>query len=130
MATDLVVSVDKELLDTILEGARRLHPKETILLLRGRKKRNTVTVSELVVPPFATYGHGFASIPLHMLPMDFSIVGTVHSHPSGSLSPSATDLNHFFGSVLMIVTFPYKDESSTAVYSSDGHKHSLEIVKP
>ncbi len=50
MATDLVVSVDKELLDTILEGARRLHPKETILLLRGRKKRNTVTVSELVVP--------------------------------------------------------------------------------
>jgi len=130
MTTDLVVLIDKDLLDTILEGARRLHPRETILLLRGKKKRNTVTVSELVVPPFATYGHGFASVSLHMLPMDFSIVGTVHSHPSGSLNPSAADLNHFFGSVLMIVAFPYADENNTVVYSSDGHKHQLEIVKP
>ncbi|HEX9862152.1 MAG TPA: Mov34/MPN/PAD-1 family protein, partial [Candidatus Bathyarchaeia archaeon] len=86
-------------------------------------------VEELVVPPLATYGHGFANIPLHMLPMDFSIVGTVHSHPSGSLTPSDVDFNHFFGRILMIVGVPFADERNVAVYNSHGEKLSLQITK-
>ena len=95
MKAGITVSISQELLQAIFEGARRLYPRETILLLRGEKKKNLIQVSELVVPPLATYGRNFANIPLHMLPMDFSIVGTVHSHPSGNLTPSTTDLNHF-----------------------------------
>jgi proteasome lid subunit RPN8/RPN11 len=71
-------------LAAIFEGARRLYPKEVILLLRGKKSKNEIRILKLVVPPLAVHGHGFANIPLHMLPMDFSIVGTVHSHPSGN----------------------------------------------
>jgi proteasome lid subunit RPN8/RPN11 len=127
---DLSVLIDEELVDTILEGARRLHPREAILLLRGKKKKNVVTISELIVPPLATHGKGFASMPIHMLPMDFSIVGTVHSHPSGNLTPSSVDLNHSFGQILMIVGFPFAGEKDVAVYSHGGERLALQIVKP
>ncbi len=124
-----VVEIDGELMRTILEGARWLHPKETILLLRGKKTRGVIRVFELVVPPLATYGEGFASLPLHMLPIDFSIVGTTHSHPSGNLKPSPEDLNHFFGSILMIVGFPYASEENVAIYDREGKKLKLQMTK-
>jgi len=130
MKAGITVSISQELLQAIFEGARRLYPKETILLLRGEKKKNLITISELVVPPLATYGRGFANIPVHMLPMDFSIVGTVHSHPSGNLKPSTTDLNHFFGNTLMIVSFPFEDERNVVVYNRSGRKLPLHVTKP
>jgi len=129
MKTDVTVSISQELLQAIFEGARRLYPRETILLLRGEKKKNLIKISELVVPPLATYGRSFANIPLHMLPIDFSIVGTVHSHPSGNLTPSTTDLNHFFGNILMIVGFPFADERNVAVYNRSGKKLRLQTTK-
>jgi proteasome lid subunit RPN8/RPN11 len=129
MRMDLTVSISEELLQTILEGARRLHPRETILLLRGKKTKGVIGISEVVVPPLATYGRGFAHIPVHMLPMDFSLVGTVHSHPSGNLMPSPADLNHFFGIVLLIVGFPYENERSLAAYNRSGERLTLLIDK-
>ncbi len=129
MNSSISVLVREELLQAVFEGARRLYPRETILLFRGRKKKNLVEISEVVVPPLATYGSGFANIPLHMLPMDFSVIGTVHSHPSGNLTPSHADLNHVFGVVLMIVGFPFADERNVAVYNRDGEKLMLQITK-
>ena len=119
--------MERGVLDSIFEGARRLYPKETILLLRGKKKGSSIEIRELVVPPLATYGQGFASLPLHMLPMDFSIVGTVHSHPSGDLEPSDVDFNHFFGRILMIVGYPFEGEKDVVVYDSRGAKLPLRI---
>jgi proteasome lid subunit RPN8/RPN11 len=129
MGTNLSVSMSAELLDSIFEGAKRLYPKETFLLLRGKKSKNEIRVSELVVPPLAVYGYGFANLPFHMLPMDFSVVGTVHSHPSGNINPSSVDLNHFFGRILMIVGFPFADAENVAVYNSNGEKLPLQITK-
>ena len=127
MGKNVTVSMSLELLETIFEGAKRLYPRETILLLRGKKSKDAIRVLELVVPPLATYGRSFANVPLHMLPMDFSIVGTVHSHPSGNLAPSDVDFNHFFGRVLMIVGFPFASAENVAVYNSNGEKLPLQI---
>lgn len=124
------VAINHDLLQTILEGAKHLYPRETILLLRGKKKKDIVSVTELLVPPLASYGRGFAHIPIYMLPMDFSIVGTAHSHPSGNTTPSNTDLNHFFGSVLMIVGFPFTDERNVALYDRKGERLDLQVTKP
>jgi proteasome lid subunit RPN8/RPN11 len=128
-AAATTVQVPEELLDAIFEGARRLYPKETFMLLRGKKSKNAIHVTDLVVPPLAIYGYGFANFPLHMLPMDFSIVGTVHSHPSGNIAPSHVDLNHFFGRILMIVGFPFADAQNVAVYSSNGERLPLQVTK-
>jgi len=125
---DIKVSMRRELLDTIFEGAKRLYPKESILLLRGRKTKNIIVVTDLLVPPLASYGRGFAHIPLHMMPMDFSVVGTVHSHPSGNFMPSSTDLNHFFGRVLMIVAFPFLSEKNVAIYNHSGERLIIDVT--
>jgi proteasome lid subunit RPN8/RPN11 len=129
MGQNLTVSVSAELLDSIFEGAKRLYPKETFLLLRGKKTKDEIRVSDLVVPPLAVYGYGFANLPFHMLPMDFSVVGTVHSHPSGNINPSSVDLNHFFGRILMIVGFPFANEQNVAVYDSKGDRVLLQVTK-
>jgi len=127
--TTLKVSLAKQLFQAILEGARNLYPREVILLLRGRKGRNLIEITDLVVPHLANYGRGFADIKLHMMPMDFSIMGTVHSHPSGNLTPSPTDLNHFLGVVLMITAYPFADEKNIAIYNRDGEKLTLQITE-
>lgn len=129
MNEGLIISIDKELLEAIFEGARRLYPRETILLLRGRKNKKSVEISDLLVPPLAKYGRGFSSLPLHMLPMDFSIVGTAHSHPSGNLTPSHTDLNHFFGVVLMITAFPFRNKENVAAYNRSGEKLTIHVAE-
>jgi proteasome lid subunit RPN8/RPN11 len=123
------VSIRRELLEAIFEGAKRLFPKETILLLRGKKTKDLVVVTDLLVPPLASYGHGFAHIPIYMMPMDFSIMGTVHSHPSGNFRPSTTDLNHMFGRVLMIVASPFNGETCIAVYNRSGERLELRVTE-
>jgi proteasome lid subunit RPN8/RPN11 len=125
----LIVSISQELLEAVLENAKMLYPKETILLLRGERRKDLVKISDLIVPPLATYGQGFANIPIHMLPIDFSIVGTVHSHPSGNLTPSSADLNHLWGSILMIVGVPFTDNTNVAVYNHEGERLTLKITK-
>jgi proteasome lid subunit RPN8/RPN11 len=128
MGSNATVSMSAELLESIFEGAKRLYPKETFLLLRGKKIKNTIRVSDLVVPPLAVYGRGFANLPFHMLPMDFSVIGTVHSHPSGNINPSSVDLNHFFGRVLMIVGFPFASPQNVAVYDSKGERLPFQVT--
>jgi proteasome lid subunit RPN8/RPN11 len=128
MSATVTVSIPSELLETILEGAKQLYPRESFLLLRGKKSKSVISISDLVVAPFAAHGRGFASYSPHMLPMDFSVVGTVHSHPSGNTQPSHVDLNHMMGRILMIVGYPFVDEGCVAVYDSNGEELSLNVT--
>lgn len=129
MTKTIIVSMSQELLENIFEAAKRLYPKETILLLRGKKSKDQIRILELVIPPLATYGHGFASYPFHMLPMDFSLVGSVHSHPSGNKTPSDVDFNHFFGRILMIAGYPYNSQLDIVAYNSHGEKIPIQIIQ-
>jgi proteasome lid subunit RPN8/RPN11 len=122
------VTIPSEILVMVLQSARTLHPKETIFLLRGKAAKNSMIISELIIPPAATYGRGFSTIPMHMLPMDFSIVGTIHSHPSGNLTPSSTDLNKSMGKVIIIVAFPYQGVENVAAYNRYGKRLNLHIT--
>lgn len=122
------VTIPREILVMVLESAKTLHPKETIFLLRGKLSKNSVNISELVIPPAATYGRGFSTFPMHMLPVDFSIVGTIHSHPSGSLTPSFEDLNNSMGRVIIIVAFPYQGRENVAAYNRDGKRLTLQVT--
>lgn len=123
----VVVSVSREALGVILENAKVLHPREAILLLRGEVDREAILISEVLVPPMARYGRGFASFPVHMMPIDFSIIGTAHSHPSGNLKPSIEDLNRSLGRIIMIVAFPYLGEGNVAVYNRAGKRQVLRV---
>jgi len=128
MGSKVAVFISRELLETILEGAKQLYPRESFLLLRGRKSKDIIYVTDLIVAPFAVHGKGFAGFSSYMLPMDFSIVGTVHSHPSGNTMASHVDLNHMFGRIAMIVGYPFEGELNVAVYDSNGEKLSLTVA--
>ena len=121
------VAIPREMLEMIQESARRLHPRETILLLRGKAVKNVIIISDVLIPPLATYGRSFSAFPAHMLPMDFSIVGAAHSHPSGSLKPSVEDQNHSIGRIMLIVGFPYEGIENVAVYNRNGERLVLEV---
>jgi proteasome lid subunit RPN8/RPN11 len=122
------VYVKKDIFGHILENAALMHPREMLLLLRGKKSKDQITVTDLLVPPLAVHGRGFTGFQAHMLPIDFSLVGTVHSHPSGALEPSLADLHHSFGRIIMIVAFPYLSENNAAVFSHSKEKLVLKII--
>jgi len=128
MASTVRASMDSELLSAILESGKSLYPRETVLLLRGKKEKDVIRVNDLLIPPLVSHGRHSAYTPLHMLPMDFSVVGSLHSHPSGDLTPSSTDLNHFFGKILMIIGFPFRDARNVAIYDRGAKKLELEVV--
>ncbi|MCW4005807.1 MAG: Mov34/MPN/PAD-1 family protein [Candidatus Bathyarchaeota archaeon] len=128
MPPQTVVSLPNELLENIYTGAKHFYPRESFLLLRGKKRKNIIYITDLLMAPFSVHGNGSASFPMHMLPMDFSLVGTVHSHPSGNISPSDVDLNHFFGRILMIVGPPFEGAACVAVYDSNGDRLPVELT--
>ena len=123
------INIKKELLNQILQNAESMHPREMLLLLRGKRSKDQITITDVLIPPLAVHGRGFTGFQSHMLPMDFSLVGTVHSHPSGVLQPSLPDLHYSFGRVIMIVGFPYLDESHVAVFSHSKERLTLKITE-
>ena len=122
------VKIKEDLLKAILENARLMHPREILFILRGEKKKDCVIISDIIIPPFATYGHGFATFSLSTLPIDFSIIGTAHSHPSGNLAPSIGDLNQAIGKITMIVGYPYTKQN-VKVYDREGTEIELNTIK-
>ena len=98
------VYIKKSVILSILEYAAACHPKEGILLLTGKTKKGEITIEEVEVPPLSIRGLGFSSFSAYMLPIDFSIIGTAHSHPSGVLRPSSTDMNKFYGRITVSYT--------------------------
>lgn len=121
------VSIGKSLLDAMLDFALERHPDEIVLLLRGRVERGAVRVEDFLVPPLAVAGSNFAEFPLRMLPIDFSIIGTAHSHPFGVPTPSAGDLNNFYGRVMIILAYPYTSERAAA-FNSLGERAPIKVL--
>jgi proteasome lid subunit RPN8/RPN11 len=64
-----------------------------------------------------------------MLPLDETIVGTVHSHPDPVPFPSSQDLWFFskFGGIHMIVCYPYT-ERDVRFYTSSGDPVDFEVI--
>ena len=119
------ITLKKDTRDGILSYCKMNHPNEGLLILKGKSKKGNVTIDGLVVPPFSESGPTFAGFPHSFLPFDFSYVGTVHSHPSGSAKPSVTDLHNFFGLVSLIVKSPYDDDD---IFAWDSNGDSIKLT--
>jgi len=120
--------IKKKCLDLILECAKSSYPKEFGGLLRVDTS-DKYTIIELVVLPGTISGDSHAIFQLHMLPIDFSIVGTVHSHPSPVPRPSEADLHLFqkHGRVHIIAAYPF-NENSWKAYDYNGEEIEMNIV--
>jgi proteasome lid subunit RPN8/RPN11 len=116
------VRFEKSVVDSILSHALDMYPREAILLLRGKKKKEEILIDEIVVPPLATHGVRFSTFPIYMLPMDLRIMGVSHSHPSGNPQPSVQDLNHIYGRIMVIAAYPFQSYRDVAVFDKDGKR--------
>ena len=115
----------KQITDSIITYAKSFHPNEGILILQGKKDKNLIKVTGLVIPPFSTHGPYYSGFPMYELPFDLSYIGTIHSHPGGSNKPSLEDLNHFFGLVSVIICHPYEVQN-IAAFDRNGYNMELE----
>lgn len=120
--------ITRKCLNLILEVSKSNYPKEFGGLLRVDNSLKD-TITEIIILPGTLSGDSHAIFQLHMLPIDYSIIGTVHSHPSYSFYPSDADLHLFekFGRVHIIVANPF-NEFSWKAYDFRGNELQLSIV--
>jgi proteasome lid subunit RPN8/RPN11 len=87
-------------------------------------------ITEVMVLPGTEQGARAALFKFTMLPADRSVVGTVHSHPSGNYWPSGADLELFdrFGTVHIICGYPFNLHAWQA-YDGRGRPRDIEVIK-
>ncbi len=120
-----VHSIKRATLKMALEVAKDTYPKEFVALMRAYDG----VIVELLFIPGTVGADRSAMIPLYMKPVDFSIVGSIHSHPSHNLTPSSADLSMFSrtGQVHIIVAYPYTMESWRA-FDRHGNPVELDVI--
>jgi proteasome lid subunit RPN8/RPN11 len=120
-----VTKIKRSVLELVFAVSRESFPDEFAGQLRAREG----IIHELTMLPGTLQGRSSALVNLWMMPIDYSVVGSVHSHPSGNFSPSDEDRNFFrkFGSVHIITGRPYSMRTWQA-YDDDGEPVVLEVV--
>jgi proteasome lid subunit RPN8/RPN11 len=121
-------SITRKCLDLILESSKSSYPKEFGALLRVDSKDKHL-INELVLLPGTISGDSHAIFRLHMLPIDYTIVGTIHSHPSPYPIPSEADLDLFgkHGRLHIIAASPFSRESWKA-YDHNGNEIKIQVI--
>jgi proteasome lid subunit RPN8/RPN11 len=121
-----MILIKRNVIETIIEAAKNTYPKEFFALLGSTKKG---IIDELVVVP-AIYGYGHTLIRSGLIPVDFNIIGSVHSHPGHSSAPSKADLSSFanFGRIHLIIAWPFNMDT-IEVYDVTGKKHAWRVIE-
>ncbi len=115
------IMLSQDLLDQILEYAKGMYPKEIMLLARGDRVGSYLYIDELLSPPLQHNGSDFASINVFYTPLTPSIIGTIHSHPSGALMPSLQDLLSYMGRIMGIAAYPFEGKQDLAFFDRQGN---------
>jgi proteasome lid subunit RPN8/RPN11 len=118
------VKIRRKAVEFILETAKAAYPREFVGLLRAENG----AITEVLIFPGSEFRRNSSSLYPHMVPLDPSIVGSVHSHPGEPL-PSRADLRFFErGKINIIAGYPYRP-GDLAAYDARGKAVPLEIVK-
>lgn len=120
--------ITQRCLNLIFEASKSTYPNEFGGLLRIDEERKDV-IDEIVILPGTISGESHAIFRMHMMPIDFSIIGTVHSHPSFNNKPSDADRELFGkkGRIHIIVASPY-NMSSWKAYDYNGNEIKIEVI--
>jgi proteasome lid subunit RPN8/RPN11 len=120
-----VWGIEADVLDMVHEAAKESFPKEFVAAMRAEKG----VITEILLFPGSYSNEHSAFMQLYNMPIDLSVVGTVHSHPGPSNRPSAADIHLFgnYGSTHVITCLPF-DMSSWQAYDYKGDKVKLEVL--
>jgi len=120
-----VEAITRKTLRMILEASRDIYPREFGAILRAEQG----VITELLLIPGTVSGNRHAIFQIHMIPTDFAVVGTVHSHPSGVYEPSDEDRALFnkFGGIHIITGYPFS-ENTWAAWTNRGQRIGIKVV--
>lgn len=90
--TLIMWKIKKAVLLQVCESAKGFYPNEFMCFLSGDKKTNYL--NEIVLLP-NTSGKDYASIWEAVIPIDDTIIASIHSHPDSSARPSTADKKFF-----------------------------------
>ena len=109
----------------IMEASKDSFPMEFGAFMRAEKN----VVYEIAILPGTIQGDRHTIFMLYNKPIDFTLVGSVHSHPSGVTLPSDEDLRMFSntGPIHVIVGYPYNLENYSA-YDRAGKPTEMKII--
>lgn len=118
-------AVDVDFIDAFNSAASSTYPDEFLCLMRAEDG----VITEMVMLPGTVYGDSHSFLNEWMAPIDYSIIGSAHSHPGYSNEASDEDLTYFanMGGVHLITCQPY-DRRSWKAYDSHGRVLDLEIL--
>jgi proteasome lid subunit RPN8/RPN11 len=118
------MKIARETLQFILEVCKSSAPLE----FAGMLSADGDVITEVIIVPGTESSDENAVMQLFMLPIIHTI-GSVHSHPSGNVTPSNADLELFSskGYVHIIVGAPF-DLKSWRCYDKEGVPINLEVV--
>ncbi|MFB6183022.1 MAG: Mov34/MPN/PAD-1 family protein [Haloarculaceae archaeon] len=129
-----VIGIAADTLEFVLEAAADTHPREYMGLLRAEQAtrlgldREGRVLTEILVIPGTESNAVSASMKTNMIPNDATAAGSVHSHPSGVLRPSDTDLGTFSkGDVHIILGAPY-GRTDWQAFDSEGRPRELPVL--
>lgn len=117
--------IKRDVLRLIMESSRSSYPDEFGAFLRAKHG----IIYEIVLLPGTISGGSSVLYNLLMKPIDFTIVGSVHSHPSGFPIPSEADLQMFSrtGDIHIIVAYPFTMNSWKA-YNRNGEEIEVKVI--
>jgi len=122
------VFIERDVVDTIMEFAKKAHPNEFSAYLQGKVTNKILYVKGIVYEHYhATETQAVISADLPLLS---EVVGTVHSHPSFNNLPSAADKRGLFtmGLVNLIICQPYTLRR-VAAYDTRGRPIDFTVVE-
>lgn len=120
-----VKAVHRSVLEMACESAKASYPQEFGAMVRVEKG----VITELVLVPGTIQGDRHAIFQFQMLPVDGTLKGTLHSHPSPHPYPSDADFALFekYGQIHLILGHPYGPDDWRA-YDHTGVPTFLEVL--
>jgi proteasome lid subunit RPN8/RPN11 len=117
--------IKKDLINELLNAAQNNYPNEFICFLGGTLKNYTIT--EFIFFPSETDKHS-ASVNLLSIPIDDTIIGSLHSHPNSNNHPSNADKKLFNKyQINLILGYPFIIENIGA-YDNKSNKILIELI--
>jgi len=111
---------------SIMELSKSAMPNEFSGLLVGDP--DSRVINDIYIIPATVNGPASSTIRQDLVPLSFSIVGSVHSHPQQSSLPSSADMRFFQSKYINIIShFPFNKYDFSA-YDSKGQRVALEII--
>lgn len=113
-----------DVLESMMEFSKSFYPNEFSAMLYAKEQ----IIQDIYIIPKTESNRNNAVIRLDLVPMSLSIIGSVHSHPSGFGLPSRADLNFFQRKYVNIITYyPYCLDCFKA-YNSLGKEIKLDVI--